>query len=77
MAAPKNYDLSGPYGASTFRELAEGLKIRLADGALAQITGNPGDGAFLLVSILEDASNTARVGQDTLVYFSDVKAVES
>ena len=77
MAAPKKYDLSGTSGSSTFRELPEGLNIRLADGALAQITGNPGDGTYLLVNIVEDASNPARVGQGAVVHFFDVKAVES
>ena len=54
MAASKEYDLSGPNGAVVFRNLPEGLKVRLTNGALGEITGNPHDGAYLWVRILEN-----------------------
>jgi len=76
VAASKEYDLSGPNGAVVFRDLPEGLKVRLTNGALGEITGNPHDGAYLLVRILENAAEPAKVGNDELVFFSDVTEVE-
>jgi hypothetical protein len=77
MASLDNTKLNGAYGPSNFRELKEGWKIRMSDGSLCEITGNPGDGAYLLVKILEDEKNPDRVGEDTIVYFDAVKAVEA
>lgn len=76
MAASKEYDLAGPNGAVVFRNLPEGLKVRLTNGALGEIIGNPHDGAFLMIRILESPADPAKVGQDELVFFSDVKEVE-
>lgn len=76
MAASKEYDLSGPNGAVVFRNLPEGLKVRLTNGALGEITGNPHDGAYLLVRIVENAADPSKVGSDELVFFNDVKEVE-
>jgi hypothetical protein len=76
VAASKDYDLSGPNGAVVFRNLPEGLKVRLTNGALGEITGNPHDGAYLLVRIVENSAEPSKVGNDELVFFSDVKEVE-
>jgi hypothetical protein len=76
VAASKEYDLSGPNGAVVFRNLPEGLKVRLTNGALGEITGNPHDGAYLLVRILENSADPSKVGNDELVFFNDVKEVE-
>jgi hypothetical protein len=69
------YDLTGVHGAETFRTLPEGLKIELNNGAIAEITGNPGDGGYVLVSYLEYPGNPAKVGEEEAVYFLDVKRV--
>lgn len=76
MAGPKRYNLSGPDGPAVFRELPEGLKVKLANGALGEISGNPRDGAFLLVKILEDPEDPSKVGQEETVFFADVRGVE-
>ena len=69
------YDLTGVHGAETFRTLPEGLKIELNNGAIGEITGNPQDGAILLVTYLEYPGNPAKVGEEDAVYFLDVKRV--
>ena len=76
MAEPKRYDLSGPSGSTVFRELPKGLKVKLASGAVGEITGNPGDGAFLLVKIVEHPEDPSHVGQEETVFFMDVRGVE-
>jgi hypothetical protein len=69
------YNLDGVHGAEVFRMLPEGLKIRLKNGAVAEITGNPHDGGFLLVTFLEYPSNPAKVGEEEAVFFTDVTGV--
>jgi hypothetical protein len=69
------YDLTGVHGAETFRMLPEGLKIELNNGAVGEITGNPQNGAILLVTFTEYPENPAKVGQEESVFFTEVKRV--
>ena len=75
MASSEEYNLSGTDGSVVFRTLAEGLKVALADGAVGEIIGNPGDGAYLILRIVESEAFPARVGGVEYVFFGDVKAV--
>ena len=75
MESSNKYDLTGVHGAEVFRDLPEGLKIRLSDGALGEIVGNPRDGAILMIKVIEDAANQARVGSEEAVFYTDVKDV--
>jgi len=75
MESPENYDLSGVDGAGTFRNLAPGLKLKLADGARGEIVENPRDGAYLLVKILECPDDPDRVGEEEMVYFKEIESV--
>ena len=61
--------------AEVFRDLPEGLKLKLTDGALAEIVGNPRDGAILLLKILEHPNDPSRVGGEEAVFYTDVKEV--
>jgi hypothetical protein len=71
----KQYNLSGVHGAEVFRDLEEGLKVRLTTGAVAEITGNPHDGGFLLVKIVDDDANPSNVGDEQAVFFEEVREV--
>ena len=75
MESPKQYDLSGIHGAEVFRDLTEGLKIRLTNGALAEIVGNPRNGAILLIKILEHPEDPSKVGDEEAVFYPDVREV--
>jgi hypothetical protein len=75
VESSKKYDLSGVHGAEVFRDLAEGLKIKLTNGQIAEITGNPHDGGFLLVKIVEDQANPTNVGDEQAVFFQEVREV--
>jgi hypothetical protein len=73
MSTPeKKYDLSGVDGAAQFRTLPEGLKVKMTNGSIGEIIGNPGDGAYLLVRVLEDSKNPNHVGEEQPVFFTDV-----
>jgi hypothetical protein len=71
----EHYDLTGVHGAETFRTLPEGLKIELRNGAIGEITGNPGDGGYVLLTYTEYPGHPERVGEEDAVYFLDVQRV--
>lgn len=73
MSTPqKKYDLAGVDGASQFRTLPEGLKLKMSNGSIGEIIGNAGDGAYVLVRVLEDPKRPSRVGEEEPVFFTDV-----
>ena len=68
-------DLESTDAASIFRDLPVGAKIKLKNGAVAEITGNPRDGAWLLIRFVEHPENPSLVGEDDMVFFVDVEGV--
>ena len=76
MAKPsKRYDLTGIDGAQVFRDLPEGLKLRLVNGAIVEIVGNARNGVNLVVNVLENDANPSSVGEEEYVMFTDVQEV--
>ncbi len=67
------YDPNSTEAAYAYRDLPVGTRIRLRNGAVAEITGNPGDGAWLLVRFVEHPVDPSKVGQDDMVFFTDVE----
>jgi hypothetical protein len=74
MTSP-DYDLTGIRGAEIFRDLPEGVRLRLSDGAIAEIVANAGDGAWIMVKIVEDENNPDRVGEEEPAFFAEVQSV--
>ena len=68
-------DLESTDAASIFRDLPVGAKVKLKNGAVAEITGNPRDGAWLLIRFVEHPENPSLVGEDDMVFFVDVEGV--
>jgi hypothetical protein len=71
----KQYDLTGVNGASVFRDLPEGLKLRMVSGAIVEIVANAHDGAVLIVRVLENEAKPSSVGDEETVFYTDVKEV--
>jgi len=69
------YDLTGINGAEHYRNLATGLKIKSTAGAICEIVANPGDGAYLVVKVVENAADKSREGEEELIYFTEVEGV--
>lgn len=67
-----NYDPNSTEAAYAYRDLPEGAKVKLKNGAIAEVTGNPRDGAWLLIRFIEHPDPT-KVGQDDMVFFTDVE----
>ena len=74
-SSKREYDLTGVHGAEEFRDLEEGLKLKLTGGAIAEIVGNPHDGAVLIVRILESPEDPSRVGAEEAIFYPDVQGV--
>jgi hypothetical protein len=68
-------DLKGNNAAIIYRDLPVGARVKRRDGAILEVTGNPGDGAWLLVRVVEDPNDPSRVGEEDMVFFTDVEAV--
>ena len=68
-------DLKGNNAAIIYRELPVGARVKRRDGAILEVTGNPGDGAWLLVRVVEDPNDPSQVGEEDMVFFTDVEAV--
>ena len=68
-------DLESSNAALIYRDLPVGARVKRRDGAILEVTGNPRDGAWLLVRVVEDPNEPSRVGQEDMVFFTDVEAV--
>ena len=75
VQASKSGDLKGKDGAVIYRDLAPGVRVRMNDGAIVEVTANPHDGAWLLVRFVEHPKEPSRVGQEDMVFFTDVEAL--
>lgn len=68
-------NLNSSDAALIYRDLPVGAKVKRKDGAILEVTGNPRDGAWLLVRVVEDPNEPSSVGQEDMVFFTDVVAV--
>jgi len=68
-------DLKGNNAAIIYRDLPVGARVKRRDGAILEVTGNPGDGAWLLVRVVKDPNDPSTVGEEDMVFFTDVEAV--
>jgi len=71
----KKYDLTGVNGAAVYRDLPEGLKLRMVTGEIVQILANAHDGAILIVKTIENEKNPSSVGDEQAIFYADVKEV--
>jgi hypothetical protein len=77
MTESKKFNLSGQHGAEVFRQLPEGTRITLLNGAVGEIVANPGDGGFILVKFVEHPKDPSKVGEEDYVFFNEVREAES
>ena len=73
--ASDKYDLTGVNGAQVFRDLPEGIKLRMTTGQIVEILENARNGANLLCRVVENDENPASVGEEEYVFFTDVQEV--
>ena len=66
------YDPNSSEAAYAYRDIPVGTRIKLKNGAVAEVTGNPRDGAWLLIRFVEHPQEPSKVGQEDMVFFTDV-----
>lgn len=66
-------ELRSTNAAFVYRDLPVGARVRRKDGAILEVTGNPRDGAWLLVRCVENPNDPSRVGEEDMVFFTDVE----
>ena len=57
------------------QDIAEGTKVRLANGAIAEVTANPRDGGWIFIRFIEYPEDPSKVGEEDMVFCTDVMAV--
>ena len=55
--------------------IPEGAKVRLRNGAIAEVTANPRDGGWIFIRFLEYPDDPSRVGEEDMAFCTDVMAV--
>jgi hypothetical protein len=73
VESSKKYDLSGVHGAEVFRDLPDGAKLRMTDGRVGEIIGNPHDGAIMMLKIIENPNDPTKVGEEEYVFYTEVR----
>ena len=64
-----------PAGGPLLREAPVGTKLSLKDDSIVEITGNPGNGGWVLVRYLESATGSPAVGDEEWTFFVDVQGI--
>jgi len=60
--------------ALMFRDLPVGSRVKIRNGVIGEVTGNPGDGGWLFIKIVESPNDESRVGAEEMVFCADVIA---
>jgi hypothetical protein len=57
------------------RDLAVGTRVLLSNGVEAEILSNPGDGVWLFGRCLSAVDDTARPGEEEMIFAQDIVEV--
>ena len=71
----KSEEVSTVNETVSLQNIPEGTKVRLQNGAIAEVTANPRDGGWLFIRFVEHAEDPSRVGEEDMVFCTDVLAV--
>lgn len=62
-------------GNVALQDLPVGSKVRLRNGAIAEVTENPRDGGWIFIRFVEHPEDPSRTGEDDMAFCDDVVAV--
>ena len=71
----KPEDVSNVDENLALQDIPEGTKVRLQNGAIAEVTANPRDGGWIFIRFIEYPEDPSRVGEEDMVFCADVMAV--
>lgn len=64
---------SGSRGGNVMiQDLPDGARLRLTNGSIAEVTGNPRDGAWIYVRYVSCPADPSKEGSEDLVWCLDV-----
>lgn len=72
---PRAEDLMNINDTVILRNLPEGTKVGLKGGIVAEVTANPRDGGWIFVKYLEAPNDPSKVGNEDMVFCTDVISV--
>jgi hypothetical protein len=72
---PKAEDQMNINDTVILRELPVGTKVKLRGGAIAEVTANPQDGAWIFVRYLESPGDPSKVDSEDMAFCTEVIAV--
>ena len=62
-------------GTVALQDVPEGAKVRLRNGAIAEVTANPRDGGWIFIRFIEHPEDPSKVGEDDMAFCTDVLEV--
>jgi hypothetical protein len=65
-------DAGDANSALMFRGLPIGARVQLRDGRVGSVTGNPGDGAWLFVDIVDPADGPQAIDRSAMVFCTEI-----
>ena len=71
----KAEDLMNINDTVILRNFPVGARVGLRSGAVAEVTANPEDGGWIFVKFLESPADPSKVGEEELVFCTDVVKV--
>ena len=71
----RSEDASNVNDTVALQDLPEGTKVRLRNGAIAEVTANPRDGGWVFIRVVECPEDPSRVGEEDMAFCTDVLAV--
>lgn len=79
VQSSENKDLTSSAAAFIFRDIPVGTKVRMVkedpwNGGVAEVVGNPRDGAWLLVKFIEHP-DASKVGTEDMLFFQYVEGI--
>ena len=57
------------------RNLPVGQKVKLRDGAIAEVTANPQDGGWIFIKFVESPDDPSLVGTEDMAFATDVVGI--
>ncbi len=71
----RSEDVLGTSGTVALQDIPEGAKVRLRNGAIAEVTANPRDGGWLFIRFVEHPEDPSKVGEEDMAFCTDVLGV--
>ena len=71
----RSKDISNIDDTVDLMDVPEGAKVRLRNGAIAEVTANPRDGGWLFIRFIEHPDDPSKVGEDDMAFCTDVLAL--